>query len=930
MKQIIILDLARVISSYPYHSVHFIIMKQRTFTCKLRAFLPFYLVVMSIVTVCILQSCGRNNPTEAFYYGSTIQEKITLRSVGSKIVVKISDSVRNEVREKTLSTFGIIENQYQNVYFINAKSPEKAKNAVDQLLKESWTVSVNTLYSTLDSQEMGITNEIVFGIKKKAETTAKASLLSRFELKEVPYERKGERYYILATVGKGQSALSVANKLMESGEVEFAHPNFYAMVYKHSFIPNDEYFGKQFYLNNTGQLINDGHSGTPDADIDAPDAWDISKGSASITIAVIDEGTERLNTDLPASRLSIVNGSNFVPMQNANDPSPSGDGAHGTCCSGIIAAEQNNVEGVSGVAPLCHVMPVKIPFGVVPSTTYANAINFAWSNGADILSNSWGYGSAANIPVITAAITNATTMGRGGVGSVVVFSAGNTANQVGGNIGFVAFPGSAPVADLITVGASNRDDRQSNYSPTSAGVTVVAPSHHAYSSQIAGESFEVWSTDIVGTAGYNQTHSTDGGALPVVGTHLPSSGTNFDNYTGRMGGTSAACPEVSGVCGLILATHSTLTPAQVKQRIINCCDKIGGYTYVGGRCNDVGFGRVNAFNALSAHLWMQDTPNDPGTDPNSISTIFYTSDDIWVRPTNDGGTTHSDPEYRDPSAPGAVANAVYVKIRNAGCESGSATVKLYWAKASTGLSYPAPWDGSVVSPALMGGSIGSLPVTVAANGETVLTFNWFPPNPTDYASFGADQAHFCLLARIERSPVAPFGMAFPETADLGGNVKNNDNIVWKNVHVIPDLAGGHTHATTLIANYTKRSQLTKLQFDIPQLKINDFLLRNGEIRISLNDVMMKKWMSGGMKGDGFKQERNDLILTSGKAWIGNFVLNPREILPLKTQVKLKTNPEKNTTDYYTFRINQWEVIKDTEREIGGVQYNLYPYKQPRK
>ena len=96
-----------------------------------------------------------------------------------------------------------------------------------------------------------------------------------------------------------------------------------------------------------------------------------------------------------------------------------------------------------------------------------------------------------------------------------------------------------------------------------------------------------------------------------------------------------------------------------------------------------------------ADLWSQNTPLDIGNEPDSRSTTFYQSDDIWVRTTNDGfvNQDHQNPQYRPPAL--GLPNYVYVRVRNRGCAAAdSATVKLYWAKASTGLSWPAPWDGS--------------------------------------------------------------------------------------------------------------------------------------------------------------------------------------------------------------------------------------------
>jgi hypothetical protein len=238
-----------------------------------------------------------------------------------------------------------------------------------------------------------------------------------------------------------------------------------------------------------------------------------------------------------------------------------------------------------------------------------------------------------------------------------------------------------------------------------------------------------------------------------------------------MGGTSAACPEVAGVAALLLSLNPALTPAQIFDAVTESADKVGGYTYAGGRCDQMGFGRLNAFNAVSARLWMQDTANDPGTEPNLTGDLMYISDDVWVRKTADGGVIHEDAEYRISGPP----NAVYVKVRNAGNVSGSATLKVYWACASSGLGWPAPWDGSVTSPALMGNLIGSdharFPYSRRRSSSTE------SPNPAVYSMFGAEN-HLPLESSFFG---APFGLTFPEKNS--GKTSDEQPIVWKNIQV---------------------------------------------------------------------------------------------------------------------------------------------------
>ena len=152
-------------------------------------------------------------------------------------------------------------------------------------------------------------------------------------------------------------------------------------------------------------------------------------------------------------------------------------------------------------------------------------------------------------------------------------------------------------------------------------------------------------------------------------------------------------------------------------------------------------GLVPVTAALTPDLWMQDNADDNGNEPDPSPNPMWISDDIWVRNSPDGLANQ---DHQNPIA--EQVNHVYARVRNRGCQtagSQSGVLKLYWAKASSSLSWPSPWDGSVTSPALMGGLIGSEAVTVVGGAQAILSFEWTPPDPSNYTAFGADKAHFC-------------------------------------------------------------------------------------------------------------------------------------------------------------------------------------------
>lgn len=323
-------------------------------------------------------------------------------------------------------------------------------------------------------------------------------------------------------------------------------------------------------------------------------------------------------------------------------------------------------------------------------------------------------------------------------------------------------------------------------------------------------------------------------------------------------------------------------------------------------------------------LWSQDTPEDLGYEANTLSSAFYVSNDIWVRKQNDGFVTkvHQNPEYRDPAL--GVSNYVYVRVRNRGCAtSSSANVKLYWAKASSMLGWGSPWDGSVVSPALMGGSIGTQPTgTVTSGGEVILEFPWFPPKPTDYSSFGADSTHFCLLSRIETSSVAPYGMTFPEGSDLGANVRNNNNIAWKNITVVDEFTGGNAVAGVTVGNLTKSRAITRLTFNTSATERRNPFLNWGTITVDLGEKLYGKWVAGDRAGAGIKEVgKYTLRLTSTDAWIGNMVFDPNDLFTPKIRFTILKQPPFELGNF-TLDLNQYFTVNTVNKLIGGERFSI--------
>ncbi|MCU7245600.1 MAG: S8 family serine peptidase, partial [Microcystis aeruginosa WS75] len=319
--------------------------------------------------------------------------------------------------------------------------------------------------------------------------------------------------------------------------------------------PNDPSFNQLWGLHNTGQ-----NGGTADADIDAPEAWDIQKGNPNLVIGVIDTGVDYNHQDLVGNIWTnpgeIANdgidndGNGYIDDIRGwdfayNDNNPSDVYGHGTHVSGTIAGKGNNGGGVTGVAWNAKIMPLKFldDTGSGSTSNAILAINYATAKGVKLTNNSWGGGgySQALYDAINAA---------GQAGALFIAAAGN--NSANADINPM-YPAAYNLANIVSVASTTRTDDLSwfsNYGLTS--VDLGAPGSDIYSTTP------------------NNTYAT---------------------YSG----TSMASPHVAGAAALLWSQNPTWTAQQVKNALMNTGDSIAALAgkTVSGK-------RLNVFNALAA------------------------------------------------------------------------------------------------------------------------------------------------------------------------------------------------------------------------------------------------------------------------------------------------------------------------------------------
>src|SRR6266542_6012234 len=234
-----------------------------------------------------------------------------------------------------------------------------------------------------------------------------------------------------------------------------------------------------------------------------PKAWDVTRGSSRIVVAVIDTGVDARQPDL---RGALVPGYDFVN----SDTDPSDDHGHGTAVAGVIAARSNNHEGGAGICSRCSVMPIKVldSKGNGDDTLIAAGIVWATDHGAKVINLSLGG------PGTSQELSNALAYATG-KGVLVVAAAGNSGTTT------QFFPAADPKA--ISVAATTVTDRRYSWSNFGPWVRVAAP-------------------------GCNVAPILAGG---------------YGNFCG----TSSATPVVAGLVALELSAVPTATPQQVEQAI---------------------------------------------------------------------------------------------------------------------------------------------------------------------------------------------------------------------------------------------------------------------------------------------------------------------------------------------------------------------------
>lgn len=324
----------------------------------------------------------------------------------------------------------------------------------------------------------------------------------------------------------------------------------------------------------------------------------------------------------------------------------------------------------------------------------------------------------------------------------------------------------------------------------------------------------------------------------------------------------------------------------------------------------------------SVDLYVKDSAEDYGEEPNILSPFTWSSPNIWVRHQQDYNLEHQNPEYH-PTHP----NYVHIKIGNKGCGTSSGTdqLKVYWSKAATSLGWDFHWTVNTFSNgASMGNLIGTITIPpIESNKEIVLAMPWTIPNPSDYQNINPDPWHFCLLSRIISNDD---GMTFPEVEGLGYNVTNNNNIAQKNVTVVdidPNNLGEPIGGVVAVGNVFNEIKTYSLNLIPDSKEIGKKIFEEAEVSIKLDEILLRAWSDGGKMGNDIKLVKdNKIIVTGHNARLDNIKFNPNEIGTLNLEFNFLIK-EITNKGHFTYHVIQKEAL--TEKIIGGETYEIYKH-----
>ena len=448
----------------------------------------------------------------------------------------------------------------------------------DGVSRDSLSKHIKFIKNTKPIEENREKSEIIIKYKseknqKTFQSTVKSKVKKGLGLTKLETKRSFKNSRIdLVEIGSKDDIDEVIRELEKDPNVEYVQPNYKLSI---NSVPTDAMFTYQWGLSNSGQEVN-AQNGRSGVDINAVNAFNLTQGSPSVVIGVLDTGIDINHPDLQNSiyintaeangiagvdddgngYIDDINGWDFVNGDNTIYDDSALD-YHGTHVSGILAAAANST-GIVGIAPNVKLMPLKFISGNWGYTCdIIDAIEYAMAKGVKIMNCSFG-GTDDNF-VLKDTMVNS--------GILFICAAGNRGTDVSAS---PVYPACFNIPNVLSVASIDSKGVLSPYSSYGNKIHVAAPG-----------------VNILSTTPNN----------------------TYDYLTG----TSAAVPYVTGIAALLKSYLPNITIGEIASRIKNNvvpCTNLAGKVSTGGR--------VDAFAALTNTVPTADTYTGPGNNDATV------------------------------------------------------------------------------------------------------------------------------------------------------------------------------------------------------------------------------------------------------------------------------------------------------------------------
>ena len=357
---------------------------------------------------------------------------------------------------------------------------------------------------------------------------------------------------------------------------------------------------------------------------------------------------------------------------------------------------------------------------------------------------------------------------------------------------------------------------------------------------------------------------------------------------GVFNGTSAAAPHVAGAAALVLEEFPSYSghPDLVQDFLENCAPNLGAPGYD----TQFGAGRLELCNG-SFDVWTRDNSGDVGNEPYSTGSIWH-SPDIKICTTQNCATSQN-PEFGQ-------TNYVYVTLRNTGpnantpVQPAAGNIELYFSNSGGASQWPVDWT-----------LIDSIPVTLTPNQVLDVEVPW-----TNVPAPG----HYCMLSRWVS---ADDPMTFVEVVQTTTNVRNNNNISWKNfnvVNLLPMVMGNFNFAMRNIEEKEAKGVL-QLQFGDGEAR---FLNGGGAIRINLQPEVFARWREQG-GGRNLEIVGENTLRIMGNPALLTLPLKGAEVVDVDFEFEAR-HPFDIEGKVVNFDFEAIQLVD--EQDVGGVAYGI--------